>query len=418
MKILRLAPYVTIPDNRQFARNLTGFGRSVWDISRHMADKGDEVHLFTYACTNGLELDGVTFISHRITDCITSARLADLPKAIRIAVSGPKQKSVGQLKRARRVLLQGRIEWIIEKEHPDIVHVHGLDEPFLVASQRANRPFVVTLHGLNSLSPGISYEAQQAEKRLVENINEAGIHISVISSSVRDTMLDRWSISFPDNIHVIPHGVDSSKFRSAALKEELRREYGIPQETMVILNVASLIPLKNQMAILAALEHLLPNDHILCILVGQGPDQARLMQYVNEHELDRFVQLVGHVEGQTLVDYYRLADVFVFASVAEGFGRPMLEAMAAGLPVVTYEDLGAVKDIYNPSCMSLVKDRNPEELANALRGALCREWEPRDIEKWASRFTWDEVVNQYVKLYELAKSDFQHSACVGLGERS
>lgn len=406
MKILRLAPYVTIPDNRQYARNLTGFGRSVWDISRYMADKGEEVHLFTYACTSGLELDGVTFISHRITDCITSARLADWPKAIRTAVSGPGQESVRQLKMARHVLLQGCIERIIEKENPDIVHIHGLIEPFLVASQRANRPFVVTLHGLNSLGPGISYEAQQAEKRLVENINEAQIHISAISSSVRDTILDRWSISHPDNIHVIPHGVDSSRFSSASSKEELRREYGIPRETMVILNVASLIPLKNQMAILAALEHLLPDDHILCILVGRGPDRARLMQFINEHELDRFVQLVGHAEGQTLVDYYRLADVFVFPSIAEGFGRPMLEAMAAGLPVVTYEALGAVKDVFNPSCMLLVKERNPEALAHAIRDALYEEWDYANIEEWASRFTWDKVVDQYVKLYELVKSNW------------
>lgn len=415
MKILRLAPYVTIPDNRQFARNLTGFGRSVWDISRHMADKGEEVHLFTYACTGGLELDGVTFISHRISDCITSARLADLPKAIRTAVSGPRQESVRLLKRARRILLQGRIESIIEKEHPDIVHVHGLDEPFLVASRRANRPLVVTLHGLYSLKPEISQEEQEVERTLVEDINEAGIHVSVISSSVRNTILNRWSINFPDNIHVIPHGVDSSRFRSAASKEELRREYGIPQETMVILNVASLIPLKNQMAILAALEHLLPNDHILCILVGQGPDRARLMQFINEHELDKFVQLVGHVEGQTLVDYYRLADVFVFPSIAEGFGRPMLEAMAAGLPVVTYEDLGAVKDFFNPSCMSLVKGRNPKTLADAIRDALYREWNNASIEEWASRFTWDRVVDQYVELYELARSDFLTTDRVVLG---
>ncbi len=416
MKILRLAPYVTISGIRQFSRNLTGFGRSVWDISRYMADKGEEVHLFTYVCTNGLALDGVTFISHRITDCITSARLTDLPKATQIAVSGLQQEPLRQFKSARYVLLRGYVERIIEKEHPDIVHVHGLDTSLLVAAQRANRPFITTLHGLYSLEPGISHEAQEVEGKLVENINEAGIHISVISGSVKDTILDRWSISFPDNIHVIPHGVDSSRFRSAASKEELRRKYDIPQEAMVILNVASLIPLKNQMAILAALEHLLPNEHILCILVGQGPDRSRLMQFINEHELDRFAQLVGHAEGQTLVDYYRLADVFVFPSIAEGFGRPMLEAMAAGLPVVTYEDLGAAKDLFNPSCMSLVKGRNPEELAHVIRDALCRQWDYASIEEWGARFTWDKVVDQYVELYDLAKSDFRLTDRVALGE--
>lgn len=408
VRVLRLAPYVSIPSVPQFSRNLTGFGRSVWDISRFSAKDGLEVFLLTYACTSHLTLEGVTFVLHRPSDSLTSAHVGDVPEAVRAVLGGLGRGLSMRLKSARHILLQGYVERVIQQLDPDIIHIHGLSLPFLAASLRTNCPIVVTLHGLNSLEPSIRISAAERnlEGPLIEAINRVGIHVSVTSSGVRANILREFHIDAPDRIHVITDGVDSERFRTGLQKEELRHKYGIPTDAKVILNVSSLIPLKNQASILAALGHLSPMDNILCVLVGDGPEQARLEGFAKEHRLKAFLRMVGHQEGQALVDFYRLADVFVLASTTEGFGRPLPEAMAAGLPIVTFGDLEAVQDLYHPECFQLASTRDPHDLADAIKKALVRNWNREVIQTHALTFSWDHIVQQYMELYDVVISSF------------
>jgi len=313
-----------------------------------------------------------------------------------------------RLKRSRYILLQGYIERVIRRLDPDIIHIHGLSLPFLAASLRTDCPIIVTLHGLNSLEPGIRISAAErnVEGLLIEATNRVGIHMSVTSSGVKRKILREFRVVSPDRIHVITHGVDLERFRGGLQKDRLRLKYGIPKDAKVILNVSSLIPLKNQASILEALRYLSAIDNALCVLVGDGPERARLEEFAKSHRLQDSVRMVGHQEGQALVDFYRLADVFVLASTTEGFGRPLLEAMASGLPVVTFKDLEAVQDLYHPECFQLASTRDPYDLADAIKKALVRRWNRELIQTHAVTFSWDRIIQQYMELYDVAISSF------------
>ena len=77
-------------------------------------------------------------------------------------------------------------------------------------------------------------------------------------------------------------------------------------------------------------------DHLKLVLIGDEISKyAALRRAVHQHQLHKYVRFLGYLPEETLAVMYRLAGVFVFPSLYEGFGLPPLEAMASGTPVVT-----------------------------------------------------------------------------------
>lgn len=126
---------------------------------------------------------------------------------------------------------------------------------------------------------------------------------------------------------------------------------------------------KNQMFLLKPLTHmdLKVRDNIILFLIGEGPDRKNLENYIHSRKLEKNVKLLGFKEGKELIEYYNMADLLVITSTSEGFGLPMIESFAAGIPVLTFSDLGAVKDLYNPDCMLLFKNRNVKDFGETVK---------------------------------------------------
>ena len=413
MRVLVLAPYVTVPTLRSLSRNRSGFGRCVWDICRYSAKNGLDVYLFTYAFGRQLKLEGVTIVGHGLTHHLHPVYMADAFDAVRVVLGGFKDRLPAKLKLGAAFMFRRYLEGLICRLKPDIIHLHGLTintVPLLLAALSSGYPVVVTLHGLNSLDDRVPIS--KAEKRiegiLIEFLNREGIYISTVSNGVRHSIVRNFNLLEPNLIKVIPNGVDVQQFQNASSRTTLRTKYGIPEDARVILNVGSLTPRKNQMEILAALTQIIPrhmNDQLLLLLVGDGPERRALEGYIEGRCLKKWVRMMGYKEGQELVDIYRLADVFVLASTSEGFGLVMLEAMAAGTPVVAYGDLDAIQDLYHPECMQLVPERGPHALAAALEKALMRSWLQEVIQAHALGFSWENIVQRYMDLYKVAMSN-------------
>jgi glycosyltransferase involved in cell wall biosynthesis len=137
-------------------------------------------------------------------------------------------------------------------------------------------------------------------------------------------------------LRVVARGVDTQLFDPARRSDALRSEWGAGPQTMVALCVGRLAPEKNLGTLLAAVDAMRNDDAGLrLVLVGDGPEKARLMQRCPD------AIFAGLRRGDDLAAHYASADVFLFPSITETFGNVVPEAMASGLAVVAYDHAAA-----------------------------------------------------------------------------
>jgi glycosyltransferase involved in cell wall biosynthesis len=122
------------------------------------------------------------------------------------------------------------------------------------------------------------------------------------------------------------------------------------------------------------------------ILVGAGPLQSTVVNYVREHSLSTDVYMPGYVPYRELPSFYAAADVFVHAPAREPWGLSVGEALASGLPVVASTTVGSAADVVVPGKTGeLANPNDPEDLASALTRAGSRSWSVAELQRAAMR---------------------------------
>lgn len=198
----------------------------------------------------------------------------------------------------------------------------------------------------------------------------------------------------PEKVEVLYSGVDA-RFRplpQEGERERLRTRYGLDRP--YVLSVGTLQPRKNYIRLIRAFARLSPRETVLVIAGGRGWLYEEVLE-----EAARFpdrVRILGFVEEEDLPALYRGARLFVMPSFYEGFGLPVLEAMACGVPVVC-SGVSSLPEVAGDAAL-LVDPTDEEGLAEAMRRAL--EDEPlrermraRGLARAAS-FTWDRAARQ------------------------
>lgn len=154
-----------------------------------------------------------------------------------------------------------------------------------------------------------------------------------VSDYSKQQIVQRYSVD-PEKIQVVYNGVDFSRFHPGDLGRERLAEVGL-QSRDYILNVGRLEPRKNHVRLIEAYAKL-EGDVPPLVCVGQrdfGYDQA--LSLVNSLGLQDRVKFLEHVDDRLLPILMRHARFFVFPAIAEGFGMPVAEALASGVPVLT-----------------------------------------------------------------------------------
>lgn len=201
----------------------------------------------------------------------------------------------------------------------------------------------------------------------------------------------------PDNrVDVIYNGVDTRGFAAA---QGDRAKFNLPADAFLLLFVGDLrTPRKNLGTVLEALRHLPPNVHIAVAGYLPGspyPEQARALGIADR------VHFLGLVKEMPVLMHS--VDAFVFPSRYEAMSLSLLEAMAAGLPVVTARTAGGA-EIITPECGIVLDD--PDD-PKALAGAIARLADSGDVRRamgiaaneLATGFGWARMAAQYIALY-------------------
>jgi glycosyltransferase involved in cell wall biosynthesis len=146
-------------------------------------------------------------------------------------------------------------------------------------------------------------------------------------------------------------------------------------------------------------------DHLKLILIGDEISRyTALRRAVHVHQLHKYVRFLGYQPEDTLAIMYRLASVFVFPSLYEGFGLPPLEAMASGTPVVV-SNASSLPEVVGDAAL-LVEPRDPQSIAEGIRRVLCDQQLRFDLRAKglarASQFSWETSVRRIREVYRLA----------------
>jgi glycosyltransferase involved in cell wall biosynthesis len=255
--------------------------------------------------------------------------------------------------------------------HPTLVfvqHLHFASVAYML-KHLTNVPYWIVVYGL---------EAWNVKNPLLQKALHSADHILAISDYTRRRLVQEQQIS-PNKISLLPNPIDFNRFSIQPKPAYLLERYQLRPEQPVILTVARLAETeryKGYDQILAALTEIrqtIPDIHY--VIVGKGPDQARIEQLILQRDLQGHVTLTGFVPDSELSDHYNLCDLFAMPSKREGFGFVYLEALACGKPVIGGNQDGAVDALCQGKLGILVDPDNIAEIAQTIVQILQRRYE-------------------------------------------
>jgi glycosyltransferase involved in cell wall biosynthesis len=226
--------------------------------------------------------------------------------------------------------------------------------------------------------------------------------ITVSESSKRDLL--RFFETDPAKIAVIPNAYDE-RFAIEPREEDVvrvRERYQLHDE--FVLYAGNVKPHKNLERLIEAFDLVRKRglDHLKLVLIGDEISKyAALRRAVHQNQLHKYVRFLGYLPEETLAVMYRLAGVFVFPSLYEGFGLPPLEAMASGTPVVT-SNVSSLPEVAGDAAV-LVDPYDPQAIADGIFRVLTDEALRRDLRRKglarARQFSWEQSVRRIRDIY-------------------
>lgn len=254
----------------------------------------------------------------------------------------------------------------------DLVHIHTPFVAHYAGVKLANSlaiPCVVTYHTLFEeylfhYIPFLPRSLLRAFARRFSRTQCNQVDSVVAPSSVIVDLLHRYGVE--QSIDIIPTGIRSGSF-SEGDGSSFRRQFGIPEDGIVLLNVSRVAHEKNLRLLLNMLKLAVQKNPKLCLVIaGEGPARKACMEQAQQLGLNEHIYFVGYLDRATqLIDCYHSADLFVFSSRTETQGLVLLEAMAAGTPVVSVAAMGTRDILIECPAAQIVED-DPQAFADTL----------------------------------------------------
>jgi glycosyltransferase involved in cell wall biosynthesis len=296
---------------------------------------------------------------------------------------------------------QVRIPRALRRERVSLFHA-----PHYVLPPLVTVPSVVTIHDCIHLMFPQYLPNRAALKYAKWSMSMAARRatrvMTVSESSKRDIM--RFFSTPADKIDVIYNSYDD-RFAAAPRVddvERVRERYQL--QGAFVLYAGNVKPHKNLERVIEAFSLVRKRglDQLKLVMIGDDISKyAALRRAVHRHQLHQYVRFLGFVPEDTLAAMYRLAAVFVFPSLYEGFGLPPLEAMASGTPVVT-SNVSSLPEVADAAAM-LVDPYDPNAIADGIYAVLTNaelrsNLRARGLAR-AHQFSWETSVRRIHDIY-------------------
>ena len=332
-----------------------------------------------------------------------AAKARDLP-SLRERAPGALFHAVGVRSRPARLLWE-QISLPRLARRLSVRVVHG---PHYTLPIRLSVPGVVTFHDPTFFTNPELHERAKVTyfTRMARMGVSRAARVITVSEYARGAAIEQGGAR-PDRVNVVPLGVDHDRYApngDAAVDDRLRGRLRV--ERPFLLWVGTIEPRKDLPTLVSAFSSLVhegaPQSLVLAGQRGWG--SSELERAIEDTGMGKRIRLLGYVSEAEKIALYRGADALVYPSIAEGFGLPVLEAMACGCPVIT--TTGSAPEEIGGDAVELVPPRDPGE----LRATLERVLGDPDRRGWlrgagldrAKQYSWERTAVQTLDVYRLA----------------
>lgn len=277
-------------------------------------------------------------------------------------------------------------------QHQDNVHILSQNLSFL---RPGKRRIVTCLDLIPLIMPGSLWEKYW--RRLLYSGLKKADHIISISQATKDDLVRIYGI---DPAKITPVMLGVSQEYHPRDKKECRTKLGLPADARLILHVGTPAPRKNFIAVLKAFKSISSLKGISLVKVGAVSDSEE--RFMVQNGIRDKVIIRDRVEKADLPFYYAGADVLAFPSIYEGFGLPVLEAMASGCPVVASNTTSIPEVAGNAAILIDPYDRAGlgGKMSEILDDPNLSEKLARKGVERANDFTWERTAKETVEVYK------------------
>lgn len=287
-----------------------------------------------------------------------------------------------------------RLARLLREWRPNVIHTHSYIQRYVFpASIGCNaRAIVHTVHNL-------AEKEVEPFGRLVHRIAyRGGVRAVAVSEEVARSFHAVYG--FPP-CATIPNGIDTSAYRRPEVRDRWRAAHGFTPEDTLIVSAARLEPQKNPLALIDAFARV-ARERTHLLIAGDGSLRRACEEATSRRGLEDWIHLLGIRDD--VPDLLAAADLFALASDWEGHPLSVMEAMAAGLPVVATGVGGVPELVRDGESGLLVPANDPQALASALKRLIDAPGERRAMGEAAAlqaeRFSVDAMVAAYAALFE------------------
>jgi len=294
---------------------------------------------------------------------------------------------------------------LLQKLDADLFHSPNYMIPILPlgAGISSRVKIVVTIHDVIPLKfPEFTPRSKKRKilpvyRGMMRRIGRLADAIITVSNASKTDLIEHLNLSADgiDSVKVVYNGVSDRYVPGQARPESVKK---------TILCVGRQDPYKNIETLIEAFAKIREAKSTDATLRIVGPDDPRYPEAKNRakaHRLHESVRWEGHLDSNELLEAYQAADVFISPSRYEGFGLPVLEAMACGAPVVC-TDAGSLPEIAGDAAI-YVNPEDPEGMASALTRVLTDSREAERLReagvRQAQAFSWDRTAQETLEVY-------------------
>lgn len=307
---------------------------------------------------------------------------------------------------------------IIKKENITFINSHWLLPQGLVGavcSKILRIPHIASIH-----SSEVTLLGKLPMKSKITEFILANSNCVISASSHRaGELLLHTSSEFAEKakkkIHIIPLGVDISRFTCTEDKESIRARYGLKSK-FIVLFAGRLVEVKGCEYLIQGFRTVIDSfKDVQLIIIGTGPLEESLKKKVRELGLEEYVVFKGFVENSSVHDYYLMADIVVVPSIVdsdgfqEGFPVVLIESLAAGRAIISTKTKGIMEAIQDRHNGILVDQKDADKISDALlellRDKSLRDKISTNALESGKKYDWDIIANEYLRLMEVVSLD-------------